>query len=97
MSDLSDLSSVSGAELTAEQVRGILFQIDLDVTNLLRDGKLSALKYTVGGDAGATADRGSNLLALLQARSVYEKLLREQELRENPAWVVSQADTHSRN
>ncbi len=92
VSDLTDLSSVSGAELTAEQIRGILNQIDLDITNLLRDGKLSALKYAVAGNAGANADRGSNLLALLQARSSYEKLLREQEQRETPGWIVSQAE-----
>ncbi len=91
MSDLTDLSNVSGTELTAEQIRGILGQIDLDVTNLLRDGKLSALKYAVAGKAGANADRGSNLLALLQARTTYQQLLREQEQRESPGWVVSQA------
>ena len=93
MSDLTDLSNISGTELTAEQIQGILNQIDLDITNLLRDGKLSALKYAVAGNAGATADRGTNLLALLQARSTYEKLLREQEQRESPGWIVSQADT----
>ena len=38
--DLPDLSSVSGNDLTDEQLRGILAQIDLDITNLLRDGKL---------------------------------------------------------
>lgn len=92
MSDLTDLSSVAGTELTAEQIRGILGQIDLDVTNLLRDGKLSALKYAVAGKAGANADRGSNLLALLQARTTYERLLRDQEQRESPGWIISQAE-----
>lgn len=93
MSDLSDLSSITGAELTAEQIRGILSQIDLDITNLLRDGKLSALKYAVAGNAGASADRGANLLALLKARTTYEKLLRDQEQRETPDWIISHADT----
>jgi len=93
VSDLSDLSSVTGTELTAEQIQGILSQIDLDITNLLRDGKLSALKYAVAGKAGATTDRGANLLALLQARSTYERLLRDQQQRESPGWIVSQADT----
>ena len=92
MSDLTDLSSVSGTELTAEQIQGILNQIDLDITNLLRDGKLSALKYAVAENAGATADRGANLLALLQARSTYEKLLRQQQQRETPGWIISQAE-----
>ena len=45
MADLNDLSSVSGTELTEAQIKGILAQIDLDITNLLRDGKLSALNY----------------------------------------------------
>jgi len=84
---------VSGTTLSAEQIRGILQQIDLDVLNLLRDGKLSALKYAVAGNAGSNADRGTNLLALLQARTAYERLLREQEQREDPRWIITQADT----
>ena len=87
MADLSDLSSVSGEELTEAQIRGILAQIDLDITNLLRDGKLSALKYAVGGAAGRTTDRAANLRALLEARRHYEELLRAK-----PGWEVSQGE-----
>ena len=43
MADLSDLWGVQGEDLTDGQTRGILAQIDLDITNLVRDGKLSAL------------------------------------------------------
>jgi hypothetical protein len=84
--DLPDLSSVSGTELTDEQLRGILAQVDLDITNLLRDGKLSALRYGTPGDAGALTDRSANLRALLEARSVYQKLLESR-----PVWVMTQA------
>lgn len=84
--DLPDLSMVSGAELTEEQLRGIVAQIDLDVTNLLRDGKLSALRYGTPGDAGALTDRASNLRALLEARTQYQNLLESR-----PAWITSQA------
>ena len=84
MADLTDLSSVNGTALTEQQIRGILAQIDLDITNLLRDGKLSALKYALPGKAGRTADRAGNLQALLEARDYYRKLLEGL-----PAWEVS--------
>jgi ATP-dependent Zn protease len=83
--DLPDLSSVSGNELTDEQLRGIVTQIDLDITNLLRDGKLSALRYGTPGEQGAVTDRAANLRSLLDARSQYQKLLEGR-----PAWVTTQ-------
>jgi len=86
MADLPDLSTVSGENLTLEQIRGILAQIDLDITNLVRDGKLSALKYGIGGTAGQSTDRAANLHALLAARDHYQRLLNSQ-----PGWAVSQA------
>jgi hypothetical protein len=85
MADLSDLTTVSGEELTEAQIRGILAQIDLDITNLVRDGKLSALRYVVGGQEGQRTDRAANLRALLEARRHYERLLESR-----PAWEVSQ-------
>lgn len=87
MADFSDLSSVSGSDLTEEQIKSILAQIDLDITNLLRDGKLSALKYSIGGQGGQSSDRAANLRALLEARHRYEKLLLSL-----PAWQTSQYD-----
>ena len=85
MADLGDLSSVSGTELTEAQIRGILAQIDLDVMNLLRDGKLAALKYGTGGPAGQSTDRAANLRALLDARHRYEQMLLSL-----PSWQVSE-------
>ena len=87
MSDLIDLSSIAGDELTESQIKGILGQIDLDITNLVRDGKLSALNYAVGGQAGRTADRAGNLRALLEARKFYQQLLEQA-----PSWTVNEAD-----
>lgn len=86
MSELSDLSSVSGTDLSPAQIQGILAQIDLDITNLVRDGKLSALKYGIGGTAGQTTDRAANLHALLAARDHYQRLLNSL-----PGWSISQA------
>lgn len=91
MTDLPDLTTVSGDELTIEQIRGILAQIDLDITNLVREGKLSALKYGLPGQAGQTTDRAANLHALLAARDHYQKLLDSR-----PAWVTSQASCECR-
>lgn len=89
MADLNDLTGVAGTELNAEQIQGILNQIDLDILNLARDGKLAALKYAVPGSAGAATDRASNLRALLEARKHYEQLLREFAARETPAWITT--------
>lgn len=87
MADLTDLSSISGSDLTEDQIKGILAQIDLDITNLLRDGKLSALSYGVRGPGpgGHLTDRAANLKALLAARRYYERLLNSL-----PSWEVSQ-------
>jgi hypothetical protein len=88
MDDLTDLSSVEGTALTEEQINGILHQIDLDITNLVRDGKLSALSYATGGQVGRSADRAGNLRALLEARAYYQKLLDR-----SPSWNVTQFDS----
>lgn len=87
MTDLPDLSSLSGADLTEPQLKAILAQIDLDITNLLRDGKLSALRYSVAGQPGQHTDRAANLKALLQAREHYAQLLAAL-----PAWHTSRHD-----
>ena len=84
--DLPDLTSVSGQELTDDQLRGILAQVDLDITNLLRDGKLSALKYAAPGEDGGQTDRAANLRALLETRRQYQALLDSR-----PAWIATQA------
>ena len=88
MADLTDLSSVSGDELSEVQLQGILAQIDLDIVNLLRDGKLAALKYALGGTGAPTTDRAANLKALLEARSHYSQLLTSLA-----SWEVSQGET----
>ncbi len=76
MADLTDLSSVEGEELSEKQIKGILAEIDLDIVNLVRDGKLCALKYGLGGPGGQSTDRASNLKALLDARKHYEAMLK---------------------
>lgn len=87
MTDLANLSDLSGAPLSEPQMRGLLAQIDLDIANLVRDGKLAAAPSTVGGAAGQSLDRAANLNALLKARDHYQSLLNSL-----PAWTVSQAD-----
>jgi hypothetical protein len=84
MPDLTDLTTLSGDDLSEAQIKGLLAQIDLDITNLVREGKLSALKYRTVGQDGQETDRAANLRALLAARKHYEGLLRSL-----PAWDVS--------
>jgi hypothetical protein len=86
MPDLTDLSQTTGQELTEVQIHGILAQIDLDILNLLRDGKLAALKYSAPG-SGPQADRATNLTALLAARDSYQELLTSL-----PTWKTSVAE-----
>lgn len=86
MPDLPDLSTIQGTGLTEPQLKGILAQIDLDITNLLRDGKLSALKYALTAQPGQSTDRAANLQALLAARRHYEQLLHAL-----PTWQTTQA------
>lgn len=90
MTELSTLDGLEGTPLTEAQIRGLLAQIDLNVANLLRDGKLAALKYSVGGTAGTVTDRAANLQALLAARQHYERLLAEL-----PVWEISQGEDDS--
>jgi hypothetical protein len=85
MSDLTTLDGLAGEDLTEPQIKAILAQIDLDIANLVRDGKLAALKYGGGGEEMPAADRAANLEALLAARKHYEALLHSL-----PAWEVSQ-------
>lgn len=82
--DLPDLTALQGNDLTETQIKAILNQIDLDITNLLRDGKLSALKYALSTTPGQSTDRAANLQALLAARRHYEQLLHNQ-----PHWQTN--------
>lgn len=86
MADLTSLDGVKGQEINAEQIRGILSQIDLDLMNLVRDGKLAALKYGVNGVGGQSTDRAANLRSLLEARDYYQRLLES-----HPVWCTTQA------
>jgi hypothetical protein len=85
MPDLSDLNDLDGAGLTEAQIQAILNQIDLDILNLVRDGKLAGSKYVAPGPGGAVMDRAAGLQALLAAREKYEALLRAL-----PAWEQSE-------
>ena len=85
MTDLNDLNSVTGTPLSQTQIQGILNQIDLDIMNLVRDGKLSALKYGLPGPAGMHTDRAANMHALLAARDHYQSILNN-----TPAWKTTQ-------
>uniref|UniRef100_A0A7C4QV02 Uncharacterized protein n=1 Tax=Schlesneria paludicola TaxID=360056 RepID=A0A7C4QV02_9PLAN len=84
MTDLTSLDGLAGDDLTEAQIQALLAQIDLDIANLLREGKLAALKYA-GGHNLPGADRAANLAALLAARKHYAELLRAL-----PAWEMSQ-------
>jgi len=85
MTDLPNLDGISAEELSIAQINAVLAQIDLDMMNLVRDGKLSALKYGVAGPAGMQTDRAANMQALLAARDHYHRLLISR-----PGWATTQ-------
>ncbi|MDA1211799.1 MAG: hypothetical protein O2955_04745 [Planctomycetota bacterium] len=87
MPELTSLDSLSGSPISETQIVAILAQIDLDIMNLLRDGKLAALKYSLPGHVAGSSDRGANLQVLIAARHHYERLLQSQ-----PGWQISQYD-----
>ncbi len=87
MTDLTNLDSLTGQPLGAPQLQGLLAQIDLNIANLLRDGKLAAARYHSGGETGQAMDRAANLKALLEARAYYERLLNSQA-----DWALTQHD-----
>ena len=82
MTELTNLDSISGEPLTETQIRGLIAQLDLDIANLVREGKLSAGKYN---SPEGSVDRQASLLGLLKAREYYEKLLQERGV-----WIHSE-------
>ena len=72
MNDVTSFDNVTGSDLTSDQLRGIIKQLDLDLYNLARDGK----------DAGATYRLGDRMVSkaewvrqLRETRQYYAKLL----------------------
>ena len=88
MADLTDLDSVSGSDLTEEQVRGIISKIDLNIYNLLNDGKLGLARIAENTPGGKEVDRSVAIQQLRELRSFYVDVL--QNL--NPVIVLSQYD-----
>jgi len=88
VADLTDLSSVSGDDLTESQIRGIIAQIDLNILNLLRDGKLGTARIAENTPGGKDVDRSAAIRELRETRQFYVDVL--QNL--NPTIVLSQYD-----
>lgn len=88
MADLTDLDSVSGDDLTEDQIRGIIRQVDLNIMNLLRDGKLAAARIAENTPGGKDVDRSAALRELRETRQFYVDVLENL----NPSIVISQYD-----
>ncbi len=87
MADLANLDSLSGDDLTEEQIRGIIRKIDLNIANLANDGKLGAARIAENYAGGQSVDRAAALDGWLKARAFYKQLLEE-----IPTVVMSQFD-----
>jgi hypothetical protein len=88
MPELTSLDDLSGRDLNESQLQGLVAQIDLDIANLLQDGKLAAGRYTLDGAGGISVDRAANLQALLAARAFYT-----QQLQALPTWQTSSVES----
>lgn len=87
MADLTNLDSLTGDDLTEAQIRGLIRKIDLNIANLMNDGKLGAARIAENYAGGQSVDRTAALQAMLQAREFYQKLLED-----SPTMVISQYD-----
>lgn len=93
MADLTNLDNVDGSDLTEAQIKGILAQIDLDIHNLMRGGKLATLVYGQGraqAGTGRWANRAEALRGLREARELYTRMLNSL-----PAFEISQQENCS--
>lgn len=87
MADIANLDSLTGDDLTEDQIRGILRKIDLNIFNLMNDGKLGAARIAENYAGGQSVDRAAALDSMIKARGYYEQLLRDV-----PTMVISQYD-----
>jgi hypothetical protein len=87
MADLANLDSLSGDDLTEEQIRGMIRKIDLNIANLMNDGKLGAARIAENYAGGQSVDRAAALDAMLKARAAYQRILDD-----IPVIVMSQFD-----
>jgi len=87
VADLTNLDSLTGDDLTEAQIRGLIRKIDLNIANLMNDGKLGAARIAENYAGGQSVDRTAALQAMLQAREFYQKLLED-----SPTMVISQYD-----
>lgn len=97
MADISTLSSLSGEQITTAQIQAIINQIDIDVANLTRDGKLGTAIYSFGRGVKGTGrftDRAQAMRALLEARTYYEALLHRRQLADDAGNAIQISVAH---
>ena len=75
MADLTNLDSLTGDDLTESQIRGLIRKIDLNIANLMNDGKLGAARIAENYAGGQSVDRTAALQAMLQAREFYQYVM----------------------
>jgi hypothetical protein len=84
MADVTHFDDVTGADLTDDQLRGIIKQLDLDLYNLARDGKNAGATYRVGDRMVSKAEW---IAQLRETRAYYQSILDRQ-----PAMAVTVYD-----
>jgi hypothetical protein len=78
MTDITAIGSIpDGTGLSDAQLQGMIDQIDLNIYNLVKDGKHATLPYTKFGDVGHKADPAQAIKALQDLRTHYKTLMEE--------------------
>lgn len=78
MADVSSFDGISADPLTTQQIQAIINRIDLNIYNLMGDGKLCAIRNGQNGPTGTQVDRSVGLAELRRTREFYVKMLEDQ-------------------
>jgi len=72
MADITSLSSLTGDDITADEITGLLKQIRLNIANIMLEGKDGARVHKV---ADRMRDRAKELDALLRQEQYWQERL----------------------
>jgi hypothetical protein len=75
MADVASFDGISADPLSYDQIQAIINQIDLNIYNLMLEGKNATLYYQQNGPAGKMADHARALEALMLAKKQYQVML----------------------
>jgi hypothetical protein len=93
MTEINSLGSITGEQITEEQLLGLIAKCDVAIHNILfANGTFGALDIKEYGPAGFQSETSKLLQELRKTRELYMDLLTHPELRGDYAILISQWD-----